>query len=168
MIKKSSILATAFSCIMLTAGIAVVQAEATSSPLQSSMQAFVIAQGQDGKETVQPAQEVEPGQTIEYRLDYTNVGQTALKGIAITGPIPDATHYLGETANTQAASDFTVSIDGGKTFEGEPVKRMVENEQGKKDEKVIPPSEYTHVRWIMKQPLPAGETKSFSYRSLVD
>jgi hypothetical protein len=61
-----------------------------------------------------------------------------------------------------------VSIDGGKTFEGEPVKRMVENEQGKKVEKIIPPSEYTHVRWVLQQPLSAGETKSFSYRSLVD
>lgn len=168
MIKKTSILAAALACALLTTGIAAVQAEATSSPLQSSMQAFVIGQGQDGKETAQPAQEVEPGQTIEYKLDYTNTGKTALKGLAITGPIPNATHYLGSTAATQADSSFTVSIDGGKTFENEPVKRMVENEQGKKVEKVIPPSEYTHVRWTLNQPLKAGETQSFRYRSLVD
>lgn len=168
MITRKSVIAATLSCILLTAGIAAVNAETSPSPLQSSMQAFVITQGQDGKEASQPAQEVEPGQVVEYRLDYSNVGQKALKGIAVTGPIPDATHYMDATASTKADSNFTVSIDGGKTFESEPVKRMVENEQGKKVEKIIPPSEYTHVRWTLKQPLQAGETQSFRYRSLVD
>jgi uncharacterized repeat protein (TIGR01451 family) len=169
MFAKKSLLALALAGIMIGGGIAAVNAESNpSSPLQSSMQAYVISLGQDGEETAQAAQEVEPGQVIEYRMDYKNVGQTSLKGIAVTGPVPSATHYLDNTAVTQAASDFMVSIDGGKTFEGEPVKRMVENEQGKKVEKIIPPSEYTHVRWILNQPLAAGETKSFSYRSLVD
>lgn len=168
MFTKKSFLAAAFGLAMIAGSIAAVNAESTASPLQSTMQAYVISKGGDGKEVAQIAKEVEPGQVVEYRLDYKNVGKTALKGIAVTGPVPDATHYMGDTAATKAAADFKVSIDGGKTFESEPVKRMVENEQGKKIEKIIPPSEYTHVRWILKQPLNAGETESFSYRSLVD
>lgn len=168
MFIKKSFWAAALSLAMIGGGIAAVNAESAPSPLQSTMQAYVISQGQDGKEVAQLAEEVEPGQIVEYRLDYKNVGKSALKGIAVTGPVPDATHYLGDTAKTRADTDFQVSIDGGKTFEGEPVKRMVENGQGKKVEKIIPPSEYTHVRWILKQPLNAGEAESFSYRSLVD
>ena len=60
---------------------------------------------------------------------------------------------MRNTAHTQTDADFTVSIDGGKTFENEPVKRLVVDEQGKKLERLIPPSEYTHVRWILKQPV---------------
>lgn len=37
-----------------------------------------------------------------------------------------------------------------------------------KSRKVIPPSEYTHIRWTMKKALEAGEAQTFAYRSLVN
>ena len=74
---------------------------------------------------------------------------------------------MAKTAASAAQTDFVVSIDGGKNYESEPVKRVVTDEKGKKVEKIIPPSEYSHVRWNLKQPLKAGETQTFSYRSIV-
>jgi hypothetical protein len=77
------------------------------------------------------------------------------------------TSYIGKSAFTQAKANLQVSIDGGKTFETEPVKRMVTDANGKKVQKIIPPSVYTHLRWTMKEPLKAGEVQNFAYRSTV-
>lgn len=149
-------------------GITVANAQANKGPLQSNMQAFVITVNADGKEASRPAEEVEPGEVIEYLLTYENISEAALQGIAVTGPIPDATAYIANTANTPAQANFTVSIDNGKTFESEPVKRMIKNAQGEEVETIIPPSEYSHIRWTLNQPLQGGEKQTFRYRSVVN
>ncbi len=168
MFKKTYFTAIALAVSVTLGGLAVANSKPVDQPLQSSMQAYVISTDKAGKDVAKPATEVEPGQVVEYRLTYKNVSDQALKGIAVTGPIPNATDYMAETAGTKAESDFVVSIDGGKTFEAEPVKRIVTDENGKQVEKIIPPSEYSHVRWNLKQPLSAGETETFVYRSVVN
>ena len=40
-------------------------------------------------------------------------------------------------------------------------------ESTEKVEKIIPPSAYTHLRWMMKEPLDAGQVQNFAYRSIV-
>ena len=167
MLLKKTLLATILGCSIALGSLVTVHAEPGNSPLQSTMQAYLITVSENGKEVAQATKEVEPGQIVEYRMEYKNAGKTPLKGIAVTGPVPSSTQYMSNTAHTQTDADFTVSIDGGKTFENEPVKRLVVNEQGKKVEKIIPPSEYTHVRWILKQPLSTGDTQLFTYRTLV-
>ncbi|MEZ5449429.1 MAG: hypothetical protein R3E89_10745 [Thiolinea sp.] len=134
----------------------------------NSMAAYVVTLDQEGNELLQAATEVEPGQVVEYELTYQNTGDTALKDLVITGPVPSATGYLANSNLAQTAAQFLVSIDGGSKFESEPVKRIVTDASGRKIEKIIPPSEYTHVRWIMQQPLAAGETQKFAYRSVVE
>jgi uncharacterized repeat protein (TIGR01451 family) len=157
----------AFAVSIILGGVAMANAKQAESPLQSTMAASVISLDKNGKEVAKPAQEVEPGQTVEYTLTYKNISDQSLKGIAVTGPIPAATAYVADTAAAGVAADFKVSIDGGKTFESEPVKRVVTDEQGKQVTKIIPPSEYTQVRWVLKNPLEAGEAQTFTYRSLV-
>ena len=166
--KLSKLSTLALTVGLVLGSLAVAKAKTDAAPLESTMEAFVVSTDKEGKEVATPAKEVAPGQTVEYRLIYKNVSKKALKDIAVTGPIPSTTDYLANTANTKAETSFQVSIDGGKTFESEPVKRTVLDEKGKKVEKVIPPSEYTHVRWTMKKALEAGEAQTFAYRSLVN
>ena len=165
-LSKLSTLTLAVGLVL--ASLAVAQAKTDSAPLESTMEAFVVSTDKDGKEVSSPAKEVAPGQTVEYRLIYKNTSKKPLNDIAVTGPVPNTTDYIANTANTKAETSFQVSIDGGKTFESEPVKRTVLDEKGKKVEKIIPASEYSHVRWIMKKPLEAGESQTFAYRSLVN
>lgn len=161
-----------FSALALIAsiavgGLAIANTKPADPALQSNMKAYVITTDKAGKDLATPATEVTPGQVVEYRLTYKNVSDKPLSGIAVTGPIPNSTTYMAKTAASAAQTDFVVSIDGGKNYESEPVKRVVTDEKGKKVEKIIPPSEYSHVRWNLKQPLKAGETQTFSYRSIV-
>ncbi len=136
-------------------------------PLSSQMDAYVIEVTKDGKELRKPAENVYPQDKIEYELTYTNQTDNPLNGLVITGPIPVNTVYLGSTNNTLVDSEFVVSIDGGKTFESEPVKREIVKD-GQKIQIIIPPEKYTAVRWIPKEPIDSMERQIFTYRIEVE
>ncbi len=165
--KKRHLASLAIATSLVVGSFAIAKNQDKPSPLQNSMAAYVVAHNAEGKEILQAASEVAPGQTVQYAMTYANVGDNALNDLVITGPIPSATDYVGQSAFTPAQAKLQVSINGGKTFESEPVTRMVTDVTGKKVKKIIPPSQYTHVRWHMQQPLAAGETQQFAYRSVV-
>jgi uncharacterized repeat protein (TIGR01451 family) len=157
---KKSYRALLLVTTLMASGLAI----SAGSPLVNTLEAYVVGQDKAGKETLKPAKAAKPNQLLEYQLTYQNKGNAALKGLVITGPIPSSTEYQADTAKTQAAADFFVSIDGGKTYESEPVKRKVKNAQGKEELKVIPASRYTHVRWNAKDALAAKADQLFTYR----
>ncbi|KJF87477.1 DUF11 domain-containing protein [Photobacterium phosphoreum] len=131
--------------------------------LTSKMDAYVVETNKKGEEELVKAEKVYPKDKIEYKLTYTNNTEKPLKGLVITGPIPENTFYVADTSNTKIKSKFVVSIDGGKTFESEPVKREIMKD-GKKVEIIIPPEKYTAVRWIPLIPINAKEKQIFAYR----
>lgn len=142
--------------------------EPPKGPLKSAMAAFLITLDKEGNEVSSPTEEAEPGQVIEYRMAHTNIGKGPLRDLVIVGPVPSNTTYLAGTNKTKVAHEFTVSIDGGATWDKEPVKRMRRNEKGEEVEVIIPPSEYTHARWVVKSALAKGKQFEFSYRVQVD
>jgi len=148
--------------------VAAVAANKTQSPLTSEMTAFVVHKDAAGKEKLKAAKSAEPGQTIQYQLTYKNKGQGVLKGLAVTGPIPANTHFLAKSTHTKVNSDVVVSIDGGKTYEKEPVKRLKVMSDGEKKMVTVPADKYTHVRWKTKSALNAGGKQVFSYRVKVN
>lgn len=166
LLKKRHVASLAIAASLAAGGFAIAKNQA-QSPLQNSMAAYVVTQDARGNEILQAASEVAPGQTVQYALTYANTGRNALNDLVVTGPVPSATTYVGQSAFTQARAKLQVSIDGGKTYEAEPVVRIITDASGKQVRKVIPASEYTHVRWHMQQPLNAGETQQFAYRSIV-
>ena len=165
--KKRGLASLAIAASLIAGGFAIAKTQSQPSPLQNSMAAYIVGMDSAGNEFLQEASQVAPGQTIEYALTYSNVGDSALKDIVVTSPIPASTAYIGQSAFTPANATLQVSIDGGSTFESEPVVRIVTDANGKEVEQIIPPHKYTHVRWQMKQPLNAGETQQFALRSLV-
>lgn len=166
--KKRDLASLAIAASIIAGGFAIANTSVgKSSPLENSMAAYVVQTDKAGNEILKQATEVAPGQVVEYELVYKNNGDSALTDLVITGPVPGTTSYLSKSAVTAAKAQLQVSIDGGNKFESEPVKRIVTDANGKKIEKIIPPSQYTHLRWTMKQPLAAGETQKFAYRSVV-
>lgn len=139
----------------------------TPAPLTNTMDAYVIELNSKGKEVAVHAETVEPGEMVEYRLTYNNISEKALNGLVVTGPIPSNTQYIGQTAQAGATSQFIVSIDGGKTFESEPVKRIVKDADGKDKEVIIPAEQYTHLRWNVNDTLNAGAQQVYTYRVAV-
>lgn len=150
------------------ASVASVAANKAQSPLSSEMKAFVVKQVANGKEKLTTVKSAEPGQTIQYQLTYKNKGKSALKGLTVTGPVPANTHFLPKSAHTKVKSELLVSIDGGKTYEKEPVKRLKKMPDGSKKRVIIPAEKYTHIRWKTKSALTSGGKQVFSYRVKVN
>jgi uncharacterized repeat protein (TIGR01451 family) len=116
----------------------------------------------DGKEVMQPADAVKPGDLIEYQLKYANKGATSVSNMVVTLPIPKGLDYVGAmTPNAKFAS-----LDGVK-FEPIPLKRTVRTADGKEVVQDVPLNEYRALRWDAGQ-LEAGKVSLFSARARVE
>ena len=138
--------------------------------LKSVLEVFVVQQEEVDGEKVEkliPSEEAEPGSTLEYILTYTNESEGPFTGLNIKMPIPSNTQYIGLTQKASVSAAFTVSIDDGETFESVPVKRTVVKE-GKKEEIIIPPSEYDQVAWKVAEPILPGSDMTMTYRVIIE
>ena len=143
-------------------------AAAPGEPLTSRMDVYRIEIADDGSERAVAVEETLPGEVLEYRLRYENVSEQPLRALVITGPVPANTNYVGASAATMVASSLQVSVDGGGSFEPEPVLRTRTRADGSTQEYVVPPEQYTHVRWLSEQALAARTTQEFRYRVVVE
>ena len=96
-----------------------------------------------GKEARLPAEQAEPGDVIEYRATYTNRGNTAVRDLEATLPVPAGLEYLPKTAQPVR---LLASLDG-KTFAPVPLTRRVKLEGGKTVVREVPAAEYRALRW---------------------
>ena len=166
MLKKFTYTLAFIAAIASITGVAA--AGKSKQPLRLDMKAFVVHQDKQGKDILKPAKMAEPGQVIEYQVTYKNQGKQAYKTGAITGPIPANMHYLAKTTKTKVRSELLVSVDGGKTYEKEPVKRQQKMENGKMKMVIIPADQYTHVRWKPTNKIKAGEKQTYNFRVKVN
>jgi uncharacterized repeat protein (TIGR01451 family) len=137
--------------------------DAAVAPLQSSMTAYLVEKGEDGKETLTEVNQVKPGQTIEYALRYSNVSDGDLAEVNIVGPVPAGTNYLAGSALPQDGARPQFSIDNGASYKSEPVTYKVKMADGTELEKVATPDMYTHVSWTLPKLL-AKQQLSLTYR----
>lgn len=163
---KRAIYAVTFAAV--AGSVVMVSASKNEPMLSSHMQASVVTVNAQGKEVMRDMKEVAPGQTIQYKLTYSNNSDKAFKGLVITGPVPTNTHYLANTARTKVSSNRLVSIDGGKTFEKEPVKRQQKMADGTVKTVIIPADKYTHIRWKANDALVSKGQQQYTYRVKVN
>jgi len=154
--------------IVLIAGLAVASFAFAKAKVTGDIQAYLISVNDEGKETLSLVEETEPGQVMEFQIVFTNEGDADVTGIQVVDPVPEFTTFIGSSHGADVAADFEVSIDGGTTFETEPVVRIETLTDGSTKEVIIPPTEYTHVRWIAKEALSSnGGSHKFHYRVTV-
>lgn len=140
---------------------------AQETPLESSLESYLVVE-EGGEERLMPAEEAGPEDTIEYRLLYTNVSDRMLSGLVVNGPIPDNTRYVGDTDNASVAAEFTVSAGAGDDFQSEPYTRVVTDENGNQQEEVVPPEDYTRLRWEPVESIAPEQTQTYVYRVEVE
>ena len=143
--------------------LAMVNAKEMKKPLTGTMKGFIVTQDKKGKDIFTETQEVNPGQTIEYRLEYTNNSEKALKNVKISGPVPKTTVYIAKSAKSDIEVTPEFSIDSGKTYSSEPVKYMKKLPDGTTEEAVATPDMYTHVLWIVPS-FSKSSVLNFNYR----
>ena len=163
---KLSHIAFAMSALLLSTVTLAQSSE--DGPLKTTMSSFLVTVDAKGKETITATKEAEPGQVIQYAIGATNTSKAPLRGLSVNGPIPASTSYQAKSNTAQTAHKFLVSIDGGTSWDKEPVIRKRKDKDGKIKEVVIGAEEYTHTRWVVKSALGPKKKLEFTYRVKVD
>ena len=108
-------------------------------------------------------QEVSPGDLLEYRFVYHNGTAKPLSGMVLTGPIPELTFYIGNSAWSNVEAIFEVQLLAEEDWDAPPIVRRRKLEDDWK-EVVVPPSEYGALRWTMQESLPVDAEAEIRYR----
>lgn len=137
-------------------------------PVSGHIQAYIVSIDGQGAEKKSEAKVTEPGQIMEFEIVFTNNGEEDVNGVQVVDPIPANTSFISDSHKADVPASFEVSIDGGLTFEEEPVVRIETQTNGTKKEVVISPEQYTHVRWLAQNSLESdGGKHKFAYRVFV-
>lgn len=160
--KKLTKLIACLSLLALVAGVSPLAAQETN-PLKSEMAAFRVVTDDDGKETLVATDNVEPGQTVEYVMKYSNLSDQALNQIRVQGPVPAEMVFVANSASKPAGVVLEFSVDEGQTFSVPPVKYKKQLEDGSIVEAIATPDLYNLVRWTIKS-LPGNSATSLKYR----
>jgi uncharacterized repeat protein (TIGR01451 family) len=107
-----------------------------------------------------PARMLEQGQVVYYTLRITNQSTVPLRNVAVVQPVPANTTYLADSASGPGAAG-SVSVDGGKTF-GPPEVLMISVEGSTQ---LAHASQYTHIRWQLRNPLAPGAIALARFRA---
>ena len=121
-----------------------------AKPLASKLTQMLVRTGADGKEKLEAAGSVKPGDVIEYRVTYTNTGKQPIKEVLAVLPIPLETEYLPKTAKPGAALVTAATLSG--VYAAEP---LMFTPAGKAKAEPVPYADYRNLRWTLGQ-LPAG------------
>jgi len=139
-------------------------------PLESTLEVFLVEQvatEQGVEERLVPTDQAEPGSTLEYVATYKNTGSQSLTDFVLKNPISINTHYIGGSELSPSGAEFNVSIDHGASYESVPVVRIVKDENGDEKELVVSPDQYTSLRWVVGERLPAGDMMTIRYRVVI-
>ena len=106
---------------------------------------------------------VRPGEVLDWQIVSANDGAGAARDYKAVGHIPQGTVFVAGSAEGEAGSVVTYSIDGGKTFSSQPI---VEEKQPDGTVKRVPApvSMYTEVRYEWSDALAAGGKLTASYK----
>ncbi|MDQ3744105.1 MAG: hypothetical protein M3444_06970 [Acidobacteriota bacterium] len=106
---------------------------------------------------------VKPGEILDWQIVSSNDGTGAARDYKAVGHIPTGTVLVDGSAAGEGGSTVTYSIDGGQTFQTQPI---IEEKQADGTVKRVPApvSMYTEVRYEWSDALAAGGKLSASYK----
>lgn len=133
--------------------------------LTLTAQKEVAVKGENGKPQTewQEATDLKPGDVLRYTIHYANEGKAEVRDAVITDPIPPSTAYFSDTAEGKG-TEITFSLDG-KAYQTAPLLRYkVKQSDGSEVEYKATPDMYTHLRWKLAKPVPAGGSGAVSFK----
>lgn len=137
--------------------VAATQAASARQVLAELTQVRIVTDAQ-GKERIEAAPTVKPGDVIEYRVKYTNSGASVVKDMKATLPIPEETEYLAKSGKPGSARLMAATKDG--KYAAEP---LMQTPAGKARPEPVPYTDYRTLQWSLGQ-LPAGGVTEVSAR----
>jgi uncharacterized repeat protein (TIGR01451 family) len=99
------------------------------------------------------ADRVAPGDEVIYTLEIRNTSGADLRSPTVVNPLPVHTQYVADSASGPGA-EISFSADGGRSF------RQAEYLDAK-------PSDYTHIRWQLRNNLKSHSVAYARFRAVV-
>jgi len=131
-----------------------------SGPLEVAfvVETLVVEETAGGQEVRrwQPAGRLSAGDEVHYTIRVRNPGKAPVGDVVVTKRLPYGVHYLRGSA-AGPACEVQFSVDGGGSF--------ISPANGTRASRKQPPSDYTHVRWILTKPLAPGATALLRFRA---
>jgi uncharacterized repeat protein (TIGR01451 family) len=107
-----------------------------------------------------------PGDTIEYTLTAKNTGDETMKDPSVVDPIPEGTEYVVNSAVGENCR-IIFSVDKGMKFAVWPIMVTATSASGAKIEREARLEEVTHIKWLIRETIPAGGEKKLSFKVVV-
>jgi uncharacterized repeat protein (TIGR01451 family) len=120
----------------------------------------------DGKPLVErrPSGLAHPGDILVYTLTARNVGDLPAFDPRVEDPIPAGTVLIPESLSAGPVAP-TASLDGGATWGDFPIQIPAGlDADGQPLLRPAPGEAYTHLRWLLSGPLPAGAAKEVLFK----
>ncbi len=126
----------------------------------------VVVVDDNGKKVTRriEADTIVPGDEVIYTIHYLNRSSKPADNVFITIPVPEHTTYRSGSARG-GDTDITFSVDGGKRY-GRAEELSITPENGV--ERPATASDYTHIKWKFRVPLPPGASGAVSYRAVLN
>jgi uncharacterized repeat protein (TIGR01451 family) len=113
-------------------------------------QVIVDENGEQKVELVD-ASTVIPGDEVIYTVTFQNISDQAADNVVITNPIAGDLEYVDGSA-FGPGSEIVFSVDGGTVFASATELTVEENGVARSAR----PGDFTHIRWQMRNEIPAG------------
>jgi uncharacterized repeat protein (TIGR01451 family) len=111
-----------------------------------------------------PVERAVPGETVIYTVKVANTGAASAEKVTVNSLVPTHMRYVDGSATTDGAK-VLFSVDGGKRFD-DADKLTVVAADGRR--RPAGPSDFTNIRWILSEPLPAGGQRVVAFRAILD
>jgi uncharacterized repeat protein (TIGR01451 family) len=105
------------------------------------------------------------GDTLHYRLTFSNTQASPLRNVQFDNPIPTGLGYVDVSAKASTQARIEFSIDGGESYSLQPMVEVEEN--GIRRRVPADPSQYTHVRWKSTGAVAPGATVVAEFRAVL-
>lgn len=163
MSKRLKWLSAIGACVLALAAQAA-QAAPRLSEVRLSVFKVVAAGSPAGTpERLQPLQQVQPGDRVEYQARYENHASAVARGVLITLPVPaQGLAWLPPTEGGVAEPPTLASLDGER-FEPLPLLRPHTLPDGRRVMRPVPVADYRYLRWQLGD-VPAGASRTVRAR----
>ena len=107
---------------------------------------------------------VAPGDILTYTLRARNLGDSPALDALIEDPIPGGTALLPDSLAENGLT-ISASIDGGDSWKSFPVFVAAgKDASGETIYQQASGADYTHLRWLLNEPLAPGTAKEVSFK----
>ena len=159
--SQSTWMALALTLSAITA-VAQQQARLSLQTVVEKAEAVIDADGRPRQE-LRSVEIAVPGDEVVCTVVFTNIGEETADNISVTEAIPDDLRFVADSA-FGPGTDIAYSVDDGSSFAA-PDELMVQLADG--GQRPATTDDYTHIRWILKDPLEAGARGFVRYRAVV-